>query len=144
MSAPRAAFKTLWRRAVGRTPAEWAINLLVMLVLFGVLGSVLSWALVSATPPWSDATACAANAGACWPFLIEKTPLILFGTFPYDERWRAMAVSVVLQWLFCQNAANEDFACNNPFRAWRSADGHREPCKRMQSQRRNSRDSLWT
>lgn len=96
MSAPRVAFKTLWRRAVGRTPAEWVINLLVMLVLFGVLGSVLSWAIVSATPPWSDATACAANAGACWPFLIEKTPLILFGTFPYDERWRAMAVSVVL------------------------------------------------
>ena len=52
MSVPRVAFKTLWRRAVGRTPAEWMINLLVMLVLFGVLGSVLSWALVSATPPW--------------------------------------------------------------------------------------------
>lgn len=26
-------------------------------------------------------------------FLTEKLPLILFGTFPYEERWRALVVS---------------------------------------------------
>jgi general L-amino acid transport system permease protein len=57
---------------------------------------VLSWAVVMAIPPWQQSALCDQTTGACWPFLIEKVPLILFGTFPYDERWRALIVSLGL------------------------------------------------
>jgi general L-amino acid transport system permease protein len=96
MSAPPVPFKTRWRRAVGRSPAEWALNLLVVGLLVWVVVTALSWGVFSATAPWSEASVCAGKTGACWPFLTEKTPLILFGTFPYDERWRALSVSGVL------------------------------------------------
>lgn len=96
MSAPRRSFQSHWQQAVGRTPSAWAINGLVVLVLVAAFVPLLSWSLFSAVAPWSDARLCHAQTGACWPFLTEKTGLILFGTFPYDERWRAMAVSVVL------------------------------------------------
>lgn len=55
------------------------------------------WALLQATPPWAEASACAQRAGACWPFLVEKAPLILFGTYDYVERWRpALASALIL------------------------------------------------
>lgn len=99
MNAPPLPLKTRWRRAVGRSPAEWLLNFLVLgLLVWGVV-TALTWGVISATAPWSQASACAAKAGACWPFLTEKTPLILFGTFPYDERWRALTVSAVLMCL---------------------------------------------
>lgn len=99
MSAPRVPFGKLWRQAMGRTRTEWAINLFIFAVLLGLLVLVLSWSVFTATAPWSSPALCSPDAGACWPFLTEKTPLILFGTFPYDERWRALTVSAALMCL---------------------------------------------
>lgn len=96
MNAPRPTLKTRWRLAVGRTRTEWAINLLILGLLIWAARAVLTWSVLSATAPWSDPSLCTPGAGACWPFLTEKTPLILWGTFPYDERWRALAVSGLL------------------------------------------------
>ena len=89
-----------WRRTLKRAlGASWpvmAFNLLVMLASVALAWAVLDWALFSAVGPWSGATGCAPASGACWPFLVEKVHLILFGTFPFDQRWRPATVSVLL------------------------------------------------
>jgi general L-amino acid transport system permease protein len=60
---------------------------LVLLVWKGLLPFV-EWAFVDAV--WRpDPTACRAARGACWGFVAEKLRFILFGTYPFDEQWRA-------------------------------------------------------
>jgi general L-amino acid transport system permease protein len=39
---------------------------------------------------------CRSAEGACWPFMREKARLILFGTYPYNEQWRAALASFVV------------------------------------------------
>lgn len=83
-------------RHLGASWPVMAINVTVLLVACIVAWVTLDWAVLAAVAPWSSPAQCAQASGACWPFLVEKTPLILFGTFPYDERWRPALVSVVL------------------------------------------------
>ena len=93
---PRLGLRANWRRMFGQTRTAQLINLVVMLLTAWVAFKVIGWAFVSAIGPWQDAQLCKASSGACWPFLTEKLPLILFGTFPYDERWRPLLVSACL------------------------------------------------
>ncbi len=79
--------------------ATWPIamiNLTVLTTAGLLIWLAFDWAVLSATMPWSMATSCGEDNGACWPFLREKIPLILFGTFPYEERWRPALVSLLL------------------------------------------------
>lgn len=57
---------------------------------------VLDWLFLSAAPPWAAASSCAGAAGACWPFWMEKSRFILFGTYPFDQQWRPLLASLVL------------------------------------------------
>ena len=43
-----------------------------------------------------DEALCLSADGACWPFMREKTRLILFGTYPYDQQWRAALASLIV------------------------------------------------
>ena len=89
----------LGRRLALQLGASWPVallNVFVMLVAVALLGVALDWALLSAVAPWSPSSQCASAGGACWPFLVEKAPLILLGTFPFEQRWRAALVSLVL------------------------------------------------
>ena len=55
----------------------------------------LEWALVDAV--WRpDPAACRAAGGACWGFIAEKFRFILFGTYPFDEQWRAALATAAL------------------------------------------------
>lgn len=69
-------------------------------VLLSIIGSfgliVANWLVLSAVAPWAPAGDCADAFGACWPFIVEKHRLILFGTYPYEEQWRALLASVIL------------------------------------------------
>jgi general L-amino acid transport system permease protein len=73
-----------------------AINLIVLVIVILLGWQVLSWAWVHAVAPWQQPAMCKQATGACWPFLVEKTPLILFGTFPYEDRWRPLIASASL------------------------------------------------
>lgn len=96
MSASRRSLKARWRQAFGQTMAAQVINILVLVIAVFLTAKVFSWAVINAVGPWQSASLCGTAAGACWPFLTEKLPLILFGTFPYEERWRALLVSLSL------------------------------------------------
>ena len=93
---PKQSFRQWWRASFGQTRTAVLINLVVMGVTLWLVWKSLSWAILFATAPWQDPAACQQSAGACWPFLLEKAPLILFGTFPYDDRWRPLLVSACL------------------------------------------------
>jgi general L-amino acid transport system permease protein len=72
--------------------------LLAFLLLRGLWGLV-QWALVHAVwwVPDSQSQACRAvqGSGACWAVVTEKYRFILFGTYPFDEQWRAaLAVGI--------------------------------------------------
>ena len=93
---PRQSFSQWWRQNMGQTHTAVLINLVVLAVTFLLAWKALSWAILFAVPPWQDPALCLQASGACWPFLVEKAPLILFGTFPYDDRWRPLVVSASL------------------------------------------------
>ncbi len=61
-----------------------------------LLWAIADWLVLSAVPPLADPSACVETAGACWPFWAEKSRFILFGTYPFDEQWRPMLVSLLL------------------------------------------------
>ncbi|WP_077966606.1 amino acid ABC transporter permease [Ensifer adhaerens] len=65
-------------------------------LVLAILWTVADWLVLSAVPPLADPAACAEAAGACWPFWMEKSRFILFGTYPFDEQWRPMLVSLLL------------------------------------------------
>lgn len=91
-----AALRRMVASHLGSSLPVIAMNVSVLLVASLLSLLALDWALLSAVAPWDTSVRCIEASGACWPFLVEKAPLILFGTFPYDERWRPALVSLLL------------------------------------------------
>jgi len=72
-------------------------TLLVVLLLWKSVPLFLDWALFGAV--WhADPQACRAarGTGACWAFVAEKHRFILFGTYPFEQHWRALAAIALL------------------------------------------------
>ncbi|MFJ6322143.1 MULTISPECIES: amino acid ABC transporter permease [unclassified Rhizobium] len=65
-------------------------------LILAIAWGILDWLFLSAVPPLADPAACATAHGACWPFWVEKSRFILFGTYPFDQQWRSMLVSLIL------------------------------------------------
>jgi len=86
-------------------PSSWRSLLISRrraLVTLGLLAlatyaawSALDWLLFSATLS-GNAADCRRASGACWPFIRENYRIILFGTYPPDEQWRAAACLLLL------------------------------------------------
>ena len=64
---------------------------LALLVLFA--WSALTWVVLEAVPFSGNRAECLNASGACWAFLSEKANLVLTGTYPAAERWRAQLAS---------------------------------------------------
>lgn len=71
------------------TPASALITIVVSYWLAGVLPRLYDWLVASSVLGPSTFAACVQSGGACWAFLYDKYRLILFGTYPYDDQWRA-------------------------------------------------------
>ncbi len=86
---------------VRRGPRAWLqrnlfsnwVDTLVTLLLAALVARLLYrwvvWLFVSGTWHPADIRTCIDGGGACWAFLQDKWRLILFGTFPYEQQWRA-------------------------------------------------------
>jgi len=78
------------------TPLAGALSLLAC-VLTGLMAwGALHWLVLDAVWPWQAAATCKDLPGFCWPFLIEKTRFILFGTYPYALHTRPALVCLIL------------------------------------------------
>ncbi|WMS44318.1 amino acid ABC transporter permease [Acuticoccus sp. MNP-M23] len=79
------------------TPLQGVATVVLGALLIWLLPRVVDWALVRAVWSPADPAACAAaTAGACWAVVAEKYRVMFFGTFPYDEQWRAALACVVI------------------------------------------------
>jgi general L-amino acid transport system permease protein len=79
---------------------SWLAHILLGAVVFVLGWWALRWAVFDAV--WSGgAEVCRRASGACWAVVVEKWPLVLFGTYPEALRWRpglviAMTVGMVV------------------------------------------------
>jgi general L-amino acid transport system permease protein len=55
----------------------------------------LNWAVFTAVFTAAEGKECHGH-GACWALIHEKTRLIFFGTYPFDQQWRCFFAMVVL------------------------------------------------
>ena len=83
------------RRNLFGGPRQALLSILAALLVAAAGARALSWLLLDATFS-GGAAACRINDGACWPFLGENARLILFGTYPEAEQWRAALAALVL------------------------------------------------
>jgi general L-amino acid transport system permease protein len=88
------------RAWVGKNLFGSAVDSLITVALVAAalyaLSMTLNWAILSATFTAGSAETCRLASGACWPVLINNVNLLLFGTFPFDLRWRAAAALLIV------------------------------------------------
>ena len=70
------------------------LTLIALYFLAVAMPPLVRWAFVDAVWSAPNGQACR-GAGACWAFIGEKLRFILFGTFPYEQQWRPLAVVVI-------------------------------------------------
>jgi general L-amino acid transport system permease protein len=74
--------------------SQSSLSVVFLIVAAAVCWHVIEWLMISAAFS-GGSSACRVAAGACWPFLAENYRLILFGMYPPDQQWRAIAVLVL-------------------------------------------------
>ncbi|HYH18096.1 MAG TPA: amino acid ABC transporter permease [Azospirillum sp.] len=73
------------------------LTILIVWLLFQMIPPFVSWAFIKAQGFGATPQECRApGAGACWAFVGEKLRFILFGTYPYAEQWRPLAVIMLV------------------------------------------------
>lgn len=88
------AFLAWARRSLFGTWPQALATLALLVLLGAALWSAIGWAVVDST--WTgDAARCRERGGACWLFIGETHRLILFGTYPQAEQWRALVVCIL-------------------------------------------------
>ena len=87
-SASRRLLRWL-REGFFSTPTSALITLVIAYWLSGALPRMYAWLVTYSVLGPSTFAACVQSGGACWAFLYDKYRLILFGTYPYDDQWRA-------------------------------------------------------
>ena len=92
LEGPSTAPAALWaRRLAARlfgSPLNIALTLVVGAVLVAAVPPLLRWAVLDAALFPATPESCRIHAGACWSFIVAKHSQILFGIYPFDERWR--------------------------------------------------------
>lgn len=85
------------RKSLFSSPSSTVLTLLCIWALVLIIPDLVSWGLLRAVWYSPDAKACGEpGVGACWALVPEKYRLILFGTYPYDEHWRAALASALI------------------------------------------------
>ena len=121
--APRPAPATMtgalgWlRQNLLSSPFNIVLTILIVLLLAWAIPEIVKFLVVDAVWTGNDREACLESVqhreiGACWPFVWERLPYFIYGSYPIPERWRVdvffvmLAVGVV--WLLWLNAPRRD------------------------------------
>ncbi|HEV3184492.1 MAG TPA: amino acid ABC transporter permease, partial [Xanthobacteraceae bacterium] len=90
-----------------------AMTILVILLIVWIVPPLLKFLLIDATWSGTDREACLATEarpeiGACWPFVRERLPYFIYGSYPIPQRWRVdiffAMLAVGITWLLWLNA----------------------------------------
>lgn len=90
--APPPARRGLVRTLFGDIVSAALSAACALLILLAV-PRLANWAIIHGV--WSGVGTSCRGEGACWAFLAEKAPFILFGIYPADERWRPIIVVIL-------------------------------------------------
>ncbi len=99
------------------TPLNIVLTILVALLLAWVIPEIVNFLFIDAVWTGMDRDACREvvqhrEIGACWPFVWERLPYFIYGSYPGPERWRVdvffalLAVAVV--WTLWLGAPRRD------------------------------------
>jgi general L-amino acid transport system permease protein len=99
------------------TPFNIALTILIVLPLAWAIPELVKFLFLDAVWSGTDRDACLESIqhreiGACWPFVWERLPYFIYGSYPISERWRVdvffamLAVGIV--WLLWLNAPRRD------------------------------------
>ncbi|MGH6663670.1 MAG: amino acid ABC transporter permease [Pseudolabrys sp.] len=99
------------------TPFNIALTIIVVLLLLWIIPDLVKFLLLDAVWSGTDRDACREfvqhrEIGACWPFVWERLPYFIYGSYPIPQRWRVdiffvmLAVGVV--WLLWLKAPRHD------------------------------------
>jgi general L-amino acid transport system permease protein len=105
------------RDNLASTPFNIALTVIIALLFAWMIPELLKFLLIDAVWTGADRDACREvvqhrEIGACWPFVWERLPYFIYGSYPIPQRWRVdiffamLAVGVV--WLVWLNAPRRD------------------------------------
>lgn len=93
------------------------LTVLIALLLAWIIPDLVKFLLIDAVWTGADRDACLESVqhreiGACWPFVWERLPYFIYGSYPIPQRWRVdvffalLAIGIV--WLLWLNAPRRD------------------------------------
>jgi len=91
-----------WVRAnLLSTPFNIGLTLAIVLLLAWAIPELIKFLLVDAVWSGTDRDACREivqhrEIGACWPFVWERLPYFVYGSYPIPQRWRVDAFFAML------------------------------------------------
>jgi general L-amino acid transport system permease protein len=107
-----------WLRAnLLSSPFNIVLTILIGLLLAWAIPEIVKFLFIDAVWTGSDREACLEFVqhraiGACWPFVWERLPYFIYGSYPISERWRVDVFFVMLAigivWLLWLNAPRRD------------------------------------
>jgi general L-amino acid transport system permease protein len=107
-----------WLRAnLLSSPFNIALTTLIGLLLAWAIPEIVKFLFIDAVWTGNDREACLESVqhraiGACWPFVWERLPYFIYGSYPISERWRVDVFFVMLAigivWLLWLNAPRRD------------------------------------
>jgi len=94
-----------------------ALTAMIALLIAWAVPELVKFLIVDAVWSGSDRDACLESVqhreiGACWPFVWERLPYFIYGSYPIPQRWRVdvffamLAIGIV--WLLWLNAPRRD------------------------------------
>jgi general L-amino acid transport system permease protein len=99
------------------TPFTITLTILIGLLLAWAVPELVKFLFIDAVWAGTDRDACLESVqhreiGACWPFVWERLPYFIYGSYPISERWRVDVFFVMLAmgivWLLWLNAPRRD------------------------------------
>ena len=107
-----------WLRAnLVSTPFNIALTVLIVLLLAWAVPEIVRFLVIDAVWSGSDRDACLwtvqhREIGACWPFVWERLPYFIYGSYPIPQRWRVdvffLMLTVGVAWLLWLKAPRRD------------------------------------
>ena len=107
-----------WPRAnLLSTPFNIALTVLIVLLLAWAIPEIVRFLVIDAVWSGGDRDACLwtvqhREIGACWPFVWERLPYFIYGSYPIPQRWRVdvffLMLTVGVAWLLWLKAPRRD------------------------------------
>src|SRR5579885_1540779 len=107
-----------WLRAnLFSTPTNMVLTVIVLLLTVWVVRELLDFLILDAVWTGTDREACLVGTqhreiGACWPFVWERLPYFVYGSYPIPERWRVdvffALLAIGIAWLLWLRAPRRD------------------------------------